>query len=160
MPCHHKSYCENVLPFSPITQATMASGSIVTFYSPVCVNCIYCLRRRTYYIAITLETGMRCCQLPLLDGLEIIPLVSFYYVINQSVYTLSTGFSNFFSPQLVAQCLWITSARERYFTRKGIFQVTWLILPYLEHNAYFHKLVYSYWANRWWSRWDTTTRML
>jgi hypothetical protein len=29
-------------------------------------------------------------------------------------------------------------------------------LPYLEHNAYFHKIVYSYWANRWWSRWDTT----
>jgi hypothetical protein len=23
--------------------------------------------------------------------------------------------------------------------------------PYLEHNAYFHKIVYSYWANRWWS---------
>jgi hypothetical protein len=49
-----------------------------------------------------------------------------------------------------------TAVREQCFTRKGIFHVTWLILPYLEHNAYFNKIVYSYWANRWWSRWDTT----
>jgi hypothetical protein len=41
--------------------------------------------------------------------------------------------------------------------RKGIFHVTRLILPYLEHNAYLHKIVYSYsWANRCRSRWDTT----
>jgi hypothetical protein len=44
------------------------------------------------------------------------------------------------------------SVREQCFTSRGIFHVTWLILPYLEHNAYFHKIVYSYWANRWWSR--------
>jgi hypothetical protein len=34
--------------------------------------------------------------------------------------------------------------------------LTWLILPYLEHNAYLHQIVYSYWANNWWSHWDTT----
>jgi hypothetical protein len=38
------------------------------------------------------------------------------------------------------------SVREQCFTRKGIFHVTWLILPYLEHNAYLHEIVYSYWA--------------
>jgi hypothetical protein len=59
-------------------------------------------------------------------------------------------------------CTWdvlgsrLTSVREQCFTRKGIFHVTWLILPYLEHNSYLHKIVYSSWANRWWSRWDTT----
>jgi hypothetical protein len=37
-----------------------------------------------------------------------------------------------------------TSVREQCFTRKGIFHVTWLILPYLEHNAYLHQIVYSY----------------
>jgi hypothetical protein len=26
----------------------------------------------------------------------------------------------------------------------------------LEHNAYLHQIVYSYWPNRWWSHWDTT----
>jgi hypothetical protein len=40
--------------------------------------------------------------------------------------------------------------------QKGIFHVTWLILPYLEHHAYLHNIVYSYWARRCRSRWDTT----
>jgi hypothetical protein len=49
----------------------------------------------------------------------------------------------------------LTTVREQCFTSKGIWHVTWLILPYLEHNAYLHR-VYSYWANRRWSHWDTT----
>jgi hypothetical protein len=48
-----------------------------------------------------------------------------------------------------------TSVWEQCLPGK-IFHVTWLILPYLEHHACFHKIVYSYWANRWWNRWDTT----
>jgi hypothetical protein len=43
----------------------------------------------------------------------------------------------------------ITTVREQCFTSKGIFHVSWLILPYLEHNTYLHQIVYSYWTNRW-----------
>jgi hypothetical protein len=42
------------------------------------------------------------------------------------------------------------------YTSNGILHVTRLFLPYLEHNAYLHQIVYSYWANRWWSHWDAT----
>jgi hypothetical protein len=41
---------------------------------------------------------------------------------------------------------------------KGSSMSSDLILPYLEHNAYCHKIVYRYshLASRWFSRWDTT----
>jgi hypothetical protein len=63
----------------------------------------------------------------------------------------------------VWETFWPSRKMQLCLTLRPSFKVMWSkmalqtkILPYLEHNAYLHQIVYSYWVNRWWSHWDTT----